>query len=92
MTGAHHLGIQVGDEEAGGLVHSVGAPVLGLCQKQYFLPILQIGDDLEGFGDLASSEAAHDLAHCLVHLYHLGLQTQRNDWSSILPVRSTHTR
>ncbi len=77
MTGfkhdSHHFGIEVGDEQACGLVHSMRAPFLWVCQKQDFLPVLQVRNDFEGLGHLASCESAHDLAYCLVDFHHLGV-------------------
>lgn len=70
---SHHLGIEVGDEQARGLVHSVRAPFLWVCQEQDLLPVLQVGNDFEGLGNLASCESAHDLAYCLVDFYHFGV-------------------
>ncbi len=35
------------------LVHGVGAPAVGVCQIQNILPVLEVGDDFEGLGDLA---------------------------------------
>ena len=71
--GTNHLCIEVGNEQPCGLIHSVWRPMLRVCQVQYLLPVLQVGDDLEGFGHFASCETAHDLAHCLVHFHHLGV-------------------
>ena len=81
---AYHLGIEVGDEEAGGLVHSMGAPVLRVCEEEDLLPVLQVGNDLEGFGHLAGGETTHDLAHRTIHLHHLWIKPRGDDWRSIL--------
>lgn len=82
---AYHLGIEIGNEEAGGLIHSMGAPMLGVCQEQNLLPVLKVGNDLKGFGHLASCEAAHDLAHSMVHSYHLGVKPWGDQGCPILP-------
>lgn len=85
-TGAHHFCVEIGDEEASGLVDSMGAPLLRVCQEQNFLPVLEVGDDLEGLGHLASCEPAHDLAHCLVHGHHLWVQALGDEGGAVLPV------
>ena len=82
---AYHFGIEVGDEQASGLVHSVRAPVFRVCQEEYLLPVLQVWYDLECFWDLSSSEAAHDLAYCLVHFHYLGIKTLGQQYLSALP-------
>ena len=82
---AYHFGIQVGNEEAGSLIHSVGAPVLWVCQEQDLLPILEVGNDLEGFGHLASCEAAHDLAHSMIDFDHLGVNARGDQGGACLP-------
>lgn len=84
-TKAYHLGIEVGNEEAGGLIHSMGAPMLRVCQEQDLLPVLQVGNDLEGFGHLASCEAAHDLPNSMIHFYHLWVKPWGNQRRPILP-------
>ena len=48
--------------------------MLGVRQEKNLLPVLQIGNDLEGFGHLASCEAAHDLPDSVVHFHHLGVK------------------
>ena len=63
----------------------MGAPVFRVGQEQNLLPILQIGNDLEGFGHLASCEAAHDLPDSMVNFYHLGIEARWNHGQSILP-------
>jgi len=70
---SHHFGIEVGDEQACGLIHSVRAPFLWVCQEQHLLPVLQVGNDFEGLGNLASCKSAHDLAYCLVDFHHFGV-------------------
>lgn len=82
---AYHLGIEVGNEESGSLIHSVGAPVLWVCQEQDLLPILKVGNDLEGFGHLASCEAAHDLAHSMIDFNHLGVKARGDQGGACLP-------
>ena len=41
-------------------------------------PILEIGDDFEGFGDLSGCEALHDKPHPLVDCHHLFIQPPCN--------------
>ena len=40
-------------------------------------PLLQVGDDLEGLGNLPRFVAAHDLAYRPIHLHHLGRHALR---------------
>ena len=46
-------------------------------RSAYLFPLLQVGNDLEGLGHLPCFVAAHDLAHRLVHLHHLGRHALR---------------
>lgn len=84
-NGAYHLGIEVGNEQAGGLVHSMGAPMLWVCQEQNLFPVLQVGNDLEGFGHLASRETAHDLSNSMIDLNHLGVKAGGDQGGACLP-------
>ena len=79
---AHHLGIEIRDEEASGLVDGVRAPLLRLCDKQDVLPVPQVGDDLESLRELARAVPMQDLTHALVDLHRFWIQAC---WLQFLP-------
>ena len=53
------------------LKHCLRGPSLRVGQVQDLLPILQVGDDLEGLGDLSHSVPTEQLPHPAIHLHHL---------------------
>lgn len=48
-----HFGVEIGGEDAGGGVHGLGGPQVGTGEVEDFFPVVEGGDDFEGFGEFA---------------------------------------
>lgn len=63
-VGAHMACTQEAPRGPAHLVHGVRAPAVGVRHVQHVLPVLEVGDDLEGLGDLAHRVPARQARVC----------------------------
>mmetsp|Transcript_29307 Transcript_29307/g.82684 ORF Transcript_29307/g.82684 Transcript_29307/m.82684 type:complete len:257 (-) Transcript_29307:693-1463(-) len=82
-----HLGVQVGDKDAGRLIAGVHTPFIWLREIQDLLPVAQFWQDFESLWDLPCTVALQQLPNPLVHVNYLGVQTT---WDQHLAVITRH--